>query len=594
MKSSRIHVLPPQIAERIAAGEVIERPASVIKELVENSIDAGATQIEVRLENGGRDLIEVTDDGHGMTAEELAISIQRHATSKIKALHDLDTLSSLGFRGEALPSIGAVSDVEILSRTEGDAHTHRLTIEDVRPSPVTRETHGHFLGSKHGTRFRSINLFARVPARLKFLKSQSAETSAVREILERLALTHPSVAFKLVADERTLLDLKPMAEPQRVAAVLAGEEGFKVLSDEVSRDGIRARVHWLKGASFPQTRKLAQVVNQRAIRDRLVQQAMLHAFKQHLLPGQFPAAAVYLELDPSLIDVNVHPTKSEVRFIDSRRVFHIIESAFSRLIQSHGAAPHLSVSPPANPGSFTGSFTGSVLAPAFANAFTQKPMDTLLAPTTQDRPNVQDRMTWSDAGRYMGQIFSTYLLFEKDGLLQVIDQHAAHERIRYEELRTLVFSSDRKPESQPLLIPETVHLESERWVEFQQRSEALEKIGFEFERFSETSVLFRSIPATWGLYNLKNRLKNLVEKLLDQEAEAQSNNLTFDERLFEALASEACHSSVRAGEVVEDLEARSLASRLLRCENPWNCPHGRPTVIEVPEIRFEEWFKRRV
>ena len=353
-----IQVLSANVAERIAAGEVIERPASVVKELIENSLDAGATEILVALEDGGKSLIEIIDNGHGMSPEDLALCVRRHATSKLSSVGDLEKILTLGFRGEALPSVAAVSELSVLSRALGSDTAYELKLpavsdqerfEDRRFEPE-KATFGHFLSSPHGTRIQARGLFAQIPARLKFLKSQGAEVSQVREWIERLALAHPKAGFRLLSDGRQVLSLRPQSETDRVRSILADGEDYPILSANSDlgaaagglgvpdrAGGIHVRVHWLQGLSSPQMRKLVQVVNGRAVRDRMLQQALLAPFRQALLPGQFPAVALYVDIDPALIDVNVHPTKTEIRFLESRRIFHVIDELIDGLIAREGA-----------------------------------------------------------------------------------------------------------------------------------------------------------------------------------------------------------------------------------------------------------------
>jgi DNA mismatch repair protein MutL len=290
---SKIRILPSLIAERIAAGEVIERPASAVKELCENSIDAGATSIEVHLKKGGTDLIEILDNGSGMERADLEVCIGRHATSKIREFEDLMHLGTLGFRGEALPSIASVSELSIASRSKESEETYeiRLSQSAAEKVPADRIANIGFLGSPHGTRVRVASLFSQIPARLKFLKSPGAEGSAVREILERLALTHPEVQFKLKNEDRVVLDLPSEPLRERAIRMLSGDNPFEV--KEVTLEGhYGIEVIWLKGLSFPHTRAMYQIVNGRALRDRTLQTAILNPLKQSFLPGNFPACVV--------------------------------------------------------------------------------------------------------------------------------------------------------------------------------------------------------------------------------------------------------------------------------------------------------------
>jgi DNA mismatch repair protein MutL len=699
-----IQVLSANVAERIAAGEVIERPASVVKELVENSLDAGATEVLVALEDGGKSLIEIVDNGHGMSPEDLALCVRRHATSKLSTVGDLEQIRTLGFRGEALPSVAAVSELSILSRMSGasgasDAAAYELKLPAVndqdrfedRKFEPEKTTFGHFLSSPHGTRIQARGLFAHIPARLKFLKSQGAEVAQVREWIERLALAHPRTGFRLLSDGRQILSLRPQEETARVRAILADGEDYPMLSansdlgavagglgvpDQASgrfegrapsSSGIHVRVHWLQGLSSPQMRKLVQVVNGRAVRDRMLQQALLQPFRQALLPGQFPAVALYIDIDPALLDVNVHPTKTEIRFLEGRKIFHIIDGLIDSLIAREGA-PAFAAGAWSGSGAGAGTGSGDASLGSGAGATLGAPsggaplgMGGSEASAWRDpgagaggafswtKPTVSSEgtpsggagfalrpsystPTWSAAepspthqsplplethpadqphnplrfGRLAGTLFNTYFFYEVGDELALVDQHAAHERIRYEQLKKRVLERSKEggealsPSSQALLIPEVVKFPAEERATLEARLEWLTQLGFEAEVFGDDTALFRGVPAEWGLSrDLRTRLKNLVDRVLAQEASEPEPRpglaaLNMDESLFEALASEACHSAVRAGDRLETEEAASLIDQLFRCEHPWNCPHGRPTVVKVPRARFEEWFQRRV
>lgn len=658
--SKVIKILPPIVAERIAAGEIIERPSSVVKELVENSLDAKATQVLVRLEDGGKSLIEVIDNGKGMSHEDLEISIERHATSKLKTLDDLDRIATLGFRGEALPSITAVSDLTLISRSTSEdteeVAAYELQVGDLagrllEKPKVHKITFGQFIDSPHGTQIQARGLFSQVPARLKFLKSQAAEVSQVREWLERLAMAYPHVGFQLISEEKTILKLNPEDEISRVKSLLADGEDFPILTATNEQDGVRdlgfkARIHWVHGLSSPNSRKLIQIVNSRAIRDRLLQQATLNPFKQALLPGQFPAVALFIEVQPAAIDVNVHPTKSEIRFLDSRKVFQTLDFLVKGLIKNQGTSKPFSNFDPQpnsyvstgnsapefkqdfNPGFRTApsptltaaesaspwksaaqtrsesgqswerqatSFRGETGATAFAPtafSFPEAPLTPQPYPLTSGERATSSPLSGS---RFVGILFLTYLAYEKGDELILIDQHAAHERIRYEALMKRFQghtsgTSSPSVSSQALLVPESVHFPAEHRTLLEQRLTQIAPWGFDGEIFGEAIVLFRSVPAEWGHYQLKSRLKNLIDRLLD----SSGGNWLLDENLFETLASEACHSAIRAGDPLENEEVSSLTRQLFECDHPWNCPHGRPTLVRVPRTKLEEWFQRKL
>ena len=609
-----VQKLPPLVAERIAAGEVIERPASVVKELVENSLDAGATEVTVTLEDGGKTLIEILDNGHGMAPEDLTLSVERHATSKLRSIEDLESLVTLGFRGEALASVSAVSQVEIISRVADSDTAFWITAggTDWLPTPPQAMTFGHFLGAPHGTRIRASGLFSQIPARLKFLKSQAAEVGQVREWLERLALARPDVSFRLLSDGRTLVNLRAQSEQERVRSILSDGEDFPVLTGEsdTAFSEVRVRVHWLQGLSSPQMRKLVQVVNGRAVRDRMLQQAILSPFRQTLLPGKFPALAIFVEMDPSTLDVNVHPAKTEIRFLDSRKVFHSVQTVIANLIAHHGA-PGFAAGPAQAPGITSAPwgaaehFTSqSATQPHWTRSVPNQGWNFLSPPTVQESvqaplltPSSSHPFT---ADRFVGILFNTYLMYDlgsEHDQIGLIDQHAAHERVRYEALKKRALHSGTVARSQALLLPEAVHFAPELRETLESRLAWLEKLGFEAEIFGENSLLFRAIPAEWGMHSLRARLKNLLEQTLAAEIsddEKNTHSLAFDERIFEKLASEACHSAVRAGDRLETAEVHALVRELFACEHPWNCPHGRPTTVRVPRSRVEEWFQRRV
>ncbi|MGE4106410.1 MAG: DNA mismatch repair endonuclease MutL [Bacteriovoracia bacterium] len=629
----RIQLLPPTVAERIAAGEVIERPASVVKELVENALDAGATEIAVILKDGGRELIEIIDNGSGMGREDLAISVLRHATSKIRSLDDLEQIRTLGFRGEALPSVAAVSQMKIVSRAKGSDTAYELDASAPTSSqnPVA-VTFGHFLGSEHGSAIKVESIFSQIPARLKFLKAPGAEVSFVRDWLERLALTRPDVGFHFSHNDKSLFRLRPQTPEERIQQTLSEGDDLPVVSADSASLGsavdiqIRVRAYWLHGFSAPHTRRLYQVVNGRVLKDRMLQHAMLTPFRQALLPGQFPALYLNIEIDPSELDVNVHPTKTEVRFLHNSKVYHLVQSTLQSLVMNHGAPsivagprawvnapapnPALSGPSPRVPTGFAGKasnfgdagYSGALSPVLRASEWRPASMEsaqetisfTAEPPATALGAPPNPLREFFRHAHYQGVIFRTYLLFENEAELGIIDQHAAHERIRFERLKRGAFGNTGEGvERQALLMPETVSLRTEDREKLETRLPWLESLGFEAEIFGEGAVLFRSVPAAWGADALKARLKALVERVLETET-TEAGPLALDERLFEKLASEACHSAIRAGDRVEPVQARALVDELFACEHPWNCPHGRPTIVKISEARIEEWFHRRV
>ena len=641
----KIERLSPHVAERIAAGEVIERPASVVKELVENALDAGARSIHVTLRAGGKEFLEVLDNGHGMGVLDLPRAFERHATSKLRSLEDLARIHTLGFRGEALPSIAAVSDLTVVSRAVGAAQTYELNLSQSgfsglssgAPKPLpTKITFGYFIDAPHGTRIRAQSLFSQIPARLKFLRAQAAEVSHVREWIERLALSHPEVHFRLVSDERVILDLEACAEATRVSMILS--EGIGTLvSHQISVDHLAVRLHWIQGISLATSRRFIQVVNHRAVRDRLFQTALLNPFRQYFMPGQFPAAAAYLEIDPAELDVNVHPAKTEIRFLQPQALFKLIEQGVREMIAAKGAPARPSLpaaeslhflsdhAPESIPQDYRSAplRLGSQLPlnsfpPLNQNQWkASEPLPTYLnAPITDPTIVPQDYPllgafaplaipTRPPSGRYCGTLFHTYLLFELEAEMLIVDQHAADERIRFERLRNQVRTGD----SQTLLLPELVPCpissgppeQDQAWWRALQCT--LEDLGFRVQRQGAAALSFQAVPSFWGTDQLPTRLKNLLD-LISEMLEAddpqpllgsEAQKALWDGPLFEALASRACHASIRAGDPLDSRQAQVLVNELWRsCSQPWNCPHGRPTAVLIKRTQLEAWFQRRI
>ncbi len=593
---AKISILPSLIAERIAAGEVIERPASAVKELCENAIDAGATSIAVHLKRGGTDLIEIIDNGSGMAREDLEVCIGRHATSKIREFEDLTRLHTLGFRGEALPSIASVSELSIASRSQESTETHEIRLSQAATPKAdsTQIANISFLGSPHGTRIRVASLFSQVPARLKFLKSPGAEASAVRDIIERLALTHPEIRFTLQNEERTMLDLPAESLRDRAIRMLSDDNPFDV--QETTLEGAyQIQIIWLKGLSFPHTRSMIQIVNGRALRDRTLQMAILNPLKQSFLPGNFPALVVKLDIPTDELDVNVHPSKTEIRFLDSGKIFALCNAAFQKLLGQERSFASSPASSPAWSPAWSPAPSSNSSYSSYSRGYT--PMlqfETGPGPSHSDStfgaPSAPTEFTDATLiGDYRGVLFSTYFVFEKGDDLTLIDQHAAHERVRYEALKNRILKQE-KIETQILLVPEVVKLPFEKLRDIKPKMALLESLGFDVEIFGEEALLFRAIPAIWGNRALTERLKNLAERLL--MAEVDPNSLVWDETLFEKIAMEACRSSFKAGDSIHEFSAVDLTRKLFQCEHPGNCPHGRPTSIRITKTKVEEWFNR--
>lgn len=625
-KARPIRVLPRELAEKIAAGEVIERPSSVVKELVENSIDAGASHIRIEIEEGGRKRIRVRDDGCGIPDAEVLTALERHATSKIDELDDLWNLNTMGFRGEALPSIAAVSRVTIETVARGTAEHVAGRLLYLEGGRVLRDEtlagHGLSSGSAGaafaftGTQITVEDLFYNVPARLKFLKSKSGESAQIRELIERIALTHPAIGFGLVSDGRKALNVEPTREGlERVAAILGVQaddvETFESVFEDLNVKG------WLdRNGRASNSRYVYLSVNRRMVRDRLLQQAVLVGLRSRMMEGEYPRVFVSVELPPSEIDVNVHPAKSEVRFRKSREVFQVVHGAFEKLgrsaakpfysvasdalAKSAGLTPGQAVTAPLSSAPPVAQKTTALEHPAEQIPFFEPsearvafrtkvaPPSTALAPVLNPTP--AERSAVFSALHYIGQLKNTYLLFQDAAGLIIIDQHAAHERINYERLKARFLSDGLR--SQPVLLSIVVKCRAEQIELALEHTETLSKFGFEFEPFGDTSLLLRSIPETLETARAAELFSGILHDLECTESTDEGPGRGLTPKIERILSTTACHSSVRAGQALSAFEATELMHALDDTQSSLNCPHGRPASICLTFGQIEGLFKR--
>ena len=596
---SRIRQLSEGTVNRIAAGEVVERPAAAIKELVENAMDAGATRIDIAASNGGADLLLVEDDGIGMNAGDLTLAIQRHATSKLPMAGGEDDLShivTMGFRGEALPSIGAVSRLSIASRTkDGEAAEIRIDGGRVQgPMPAAFRGRG-----QHGTRAEVRELFYATPARLKFLKSSRSEDLAIIDIVKRLAMARPDISFSLVLDGRRALDLP--AEPDlmdgrlpRLARIMGRDFGDNAASVEAGREGVS-----LSGYAGLPTYNRANAamqflfVNGRPVRDKLLVGAVRGAYADFLARDRHPALALFLECDPDFVDVNVHPAKTEVRFRDAGLVRGLIVGALKHALSEAGhrasttvagsvlsAFQRQSPSPFRSPNIFSAAHvqTTSVReAPASYNAV---PMSVRMEEAPPD--SVPD----TPLGVARAQLHETYVVAQTADGIVIVDQHAAHERLVYERMKKALANGGVA--RQPLLIPEVVDLDPSEVTRVSERAGELAELGLVIETFGPDAVVVREVPAMLG----KLDVKGLVRDLADEIAES-GNALSLKERLEEVSGTLACHMSVRAGRRLNAEEMNALLREMEATPHSGQCNHGRPTYVELKLADIEKLFGRR-
>lgn len=604
-----IRRLPPGAVNRIAAGEVIERPAAVVKELVENALDAGAARIDIEIERGGKTRMVVADDGCGMSAEDLILAVERHATSKLSAGadgdYDLTNIATMGFRGEALPSIGAVARLSMISRIASADGAWRLDVEGGQMSAPTPAGFGG-----HGARIEVRDLFFATPARLKFLKSDQAETTAVSDVVRRLAMSRPDVAFTLTSSGRKLLNLSAQGPGDdgrlaRLAAIMGRDFGDNAIAVDAARDG--ARVSGFAGLptynrGLPDKQYL--FVNGRPVRDKLIVGAVRGAYADFLSRDRHPAVALFLDLPPRDVDVNVHPAKTEVRFRDAGRIRGMLIGALRHALAEAGHRASTTTSAyalgrmSAPRDAATPTYAGIARANPFMRDF-QQPQNGLAdqarsfegtqAPGA--RPNDPDADEGAmpvdhPLGAARAQLHETYIVSQTADGLVIVDQHAAHERLVYERMKTRLAAG--RVAGQGLLIPEIVELSAEDIARLEPRFPEFDELGLVMERFGEDAVMVRETPALLGAVNVKG----LVQSLADDLASI-GEGLSLKEKLEEVCSSMACHGSVRAGRRLNGEEMNSLLRQMEATPHSGQCNHGRPTYVELKLADIERLFGRR-
>lgn len=571
----RIRRLPEGTVNRIAAGEVVERPASVVKELVENAIDAGADRIEVAFRGGGRTLIRVTDTGFGMSAAELALAIERHATSKLGD-DDLIEIRSLGFRGEALPSIGAVSRMRIASRAAGAAEAHAISVEGGIAGPPRPAA----LGA--GTEVEVRDLFYATPARLKFLKAERSETAEAADILRRLAMAYPAIGFGFASEDRRLIDVVAGdSMEQRIGGLMGADFLPNAVRIEAGGGGFSLRgFAGLPTHSRAQANQQFLFVNQRPVRDRLLAGAIRGAYADLLPRGRHPAVVLFVSCPPEMVDVNVHPAKAEVRFREAALIRSLIVSsiraalgerqpATSAGLSRHMASRFASVPPP------------QTLQQGFAEAQAPLAMDMPLSVPAEAAGQTQHPL-----GAARAQIHDSYIVAQTEDGIVLVDQHAAHERLVYERLKRE--RAGKGIAVQPLLVPAVVDLDPVLAGRIVAAADMLAAAGLAVEPFGEGAVLVREVPAALAAGDIAGLLRDIADELAEDSPVAG-----LDESLNRLLATMACHHSVRAGRRLRPEEMNALLREMEVTPNSAQCNHGRPTFITLKLADIERLFGRR-
>lgn len=617
-----IRVLPSNLVNQIAAGEVIERPASVIKELVENAIDAGATKVEVTLEGGGKNLITVTDNGKGISPEELTLAVERHATSKLPD-NDLFNINFLGFRGEALPSIASVAKMTISSRQKGSDSGWQISVNggdkgEVKPAAVAL-----------GTKIEVRDLFYTTPARLKFMKSDSSETAQCVDMLQRIALANPQISFYLESDGKKKVALNACqgelfdCRQRRVADVLGGEFAENSVGIDAHNDFCKIS-GFIGVPTYNKANSLSEFlfVNNRPVRDKLILGAIKGAYQDMMTSGRYPACAVFIEVEPMYVDVNVHPTKAEVRFYDNGAIRGLLvgsirhalsfggqksvetgglEHLLERTIEGEETdlAPLHSPQPAKNymlrepaagfaatPFNHVHSFSGG-RGKSTASTMSIPALESKFSVRVAEEPTAETLEEVGELGLAKAQFHNTYIISQTEDSIVIIDQHAAHERITMERMKQSMAKHEQVP-AQMLLLPEVVDLslpEKENILEY---APQLAQLGLRLEEFGTSAVLVREIPALLGETDVKKLIKDMAAEISEWGGE-----YALSDKIHHICATIACHGSVRAGRQLNIEEMNRLLRDMEKTEHSGQCNHGRPTYVKIKLADIEKLFERR-
>lgn len=586
-----IQLLAQDTIGKIAAGEVVERPASVVKELIENSIDASATIIDIDIAGGGSERIRVSDNGSGITRSDLSLALQRHATSKLTRFDDLEALATLGFRGEALPSIAAVSRFEIRTGTAAESSGAVLR------SPFGAEPEIEPVANPHGTTVTVEDLFGNVPARRRFLRQPGTEATYITRLISAYAGHRSDIAWSLTSDGRNSLTTKGSGDDAEAAIGINGTEIVDAVLP-ISSDSEAARVSgvevsgWITAPRVSRSHRqnLFFFVNGRLIQHRSLMYALEEAYHSLLLIGRHPMGMVRIQVDPRQVDVNVHPTKAEVRFADERSIARAVQRAAHEALvsQSHDVLPEVTFERPQGPPSVSQTFFGGERQWTEGSA-TQ---DERLADVTGEQTSQEDDRTTPNgiahrSGipvlRVLGQVAASFIIAEGPGGMFLIDQHAAHERIMYEQILDQMERHDA--DRQPLLDPLVVDLAPHELAIAERSMGEMRTIGFDLELFGEQAILIRAIPAVIKRVDMKERIHSILEELADGGAG--------DTWLDSVAISAACHTSIRAGQALSLDEMRELVNQLERTRQPRACGHGRPTMLHMSQSELEKQFSRK-
>lgn len=574
MHQNKIRLLKDSVINQIAAGEVVERPSSVVRELLDNSIDAGATEISVSIVDGGQTSITVTDNGSGLSKDDALAAFERHATSKITSLDDLQTLVTKGFRGEALASIASVSRVRLTSRTQNQTLGTEVFISGGKVVSVAEAA------CPIGTEFEVRNLFFNTPARKKFLKSPKYEEIKIKDWVYQIALAHPLIRLKVIADGKEIFSAAPCSDSLARSRQLMKHASvpFKHVYDEVGVEGVIGH----PSHAGSDSKALVVIVNQRVVSDKTILRAVKDGYSSSLKYGEFPIGVVFITVPGSFVDINVNPQKSEVRFLSSQKVYLAVRTAITEAIKDLRApiAAAFTFSSTPSPSIAFGSDSKATVPLQHVERFSSTNdgyMD------RECKPQVESEFAFSRL-RYIGQLLECYLLCEYDDEFYIVDMHAAHERVQFNKIRNAYLS--RQPTSQKLLLPLEMSISSEGLEKIKEQMQTLQDIGFVIS-CADSQIVITEVPSILIDSDLEEVLREIIEMPLDVTGNAPVM------RQLDMIASRlACHASIRSGKGMTKEEAYALFDALDGTECSAACPHGRPCIISFTEKQIEHWFGR--
>ena len=598
---SKIKILPENLANKIAAGEVVERPASVVKELVENAIDADATKISIYAEQAGKKLIQVVDDGTGMGPEDLELAFERHATSKIKSEKELHHIETLGFRGEALPSIASVSQVEIKSCRKDDKTGHILTIAGGKEKKLLKTA------ANVGTSISVKNLFYNTPARRQFLRTDSSENQKIVNILKPFFFAYPNISFELSVDQNQIFNLRE-AEIDERASELFGTEQFKGLLNvntslaEIELRGFISRPDVVRKSRGNQYLFL----NGRPIQSKSLNHAIFQGYSNLISPGEYPIYCLFLEMNPGLVDVNVHPTKMEVRFSNDRSLYYFFINTIQQTLNKEGVIPDMSsmqsgsiverntafktepreiVNELKNRNRSMARYSGAQLSLTYfetkneARVTPELPKESINQNIPQEQPiekSAIDVNFW--------QLHNRYIISEIKSGLVIIDQHVAHERVLFERVMRVLKEGDASY-GQKLLFPQKLNLNYEDFMVFKDINDVLDKLGFSIKVFSGNTIIIEAMPSDVKVGRESQILLDIIDYYHNEPLKA------FD-HIEKVAAAYACKNAIKSGEKLNQVEMHNLVDQLFACESPFFCPHGRPVIVTIELDELDRKFKR--